>query len=129
MTLINLRSFGNAVRGLVVVATTVLVSACGGGGGGSAGGGAPVPTLNVSPAQVSVTSSSGAAAPTAVLQASVTNAASAPTYYLDIASTQHGIASISPAQAGSVINITISFNDPAALGLGTYSDTITLKAC
>jgi outer membrane protein assembly factor BamB len=59
----------------------------------------------------------------------ISNATVPTTYYLRGTYTNTGIASIQAAPAADGISFTIAFRPPAALGLGTYTDTITMQAC
>jgi len=56
-----------------------------------------------------------------------TNATVATTYYIDGSYTTNGIASIQGSAGNGVVGFTIQFKSPATLGIGTYSDTITMK--
>jgi hypothetical protein len=69
-------------------------------------------------------------APTANFSAWVnTNATVATTYYIDGHYTNHGIASIQGSVANGAVSFTIQFKSPASLGLGIYTDTITMEGC
>ncbi len=113
----------------------VALAGCGGGGGGNAGTGNNIDTsaqLVVTPGQVNVTAQITDAAPTAIIQASVqlnSNTGSQTTFYIRGQETHNAIASVSAADGGGVDEITVTFKDPASLGPGTYSDTLTLEGC
>jgi outer membrane protein assembly factor BamB len=69
-------------------------------------------------------------APTADFGAWVnTNATVATTYYIDGRYTNNGIASIQGSAGAGSVSLTIQFKSPASLGVGTYSDTITIEGC
>ena len=69
-------------------------------------------------------------APTANFAAWVnTNATVATTYYIDGYYTKNGIASIQGSVANGAVSFTIQFKSPASLGVGIYTDTITMEGC
>jgi outer membrane protein assembly factor BamB len=117
------------------------LSGCGGGGGGSSGSsggngsgstGNGSATLVVSPLQVNVTAYTTSPAPAAIVQVGVqvgSNAGTQTKFYIEGSTTQHGIQSVSSSANGPYDDITLTFKTPASLGLGTYTDTITLKGC
>lgn len=131
---------------------TVCAASCGGGGGGGSSAvtttppgvtipaGATTPTIPPSGTTASlwlgnvstlgVTATVSQSAPTSFYDASVTtNATVATTYYIRGWYTDTGIASIQPSSANGVIGFTINFKSPASLGVGTYTDTITMEGC
>jgi outer membrane protein assembly factor BamB len=133
---------------------TVCAASCGGGGGGGSGSGAvtmtpPGPTIPVGSATPTTTPSATSAslwlgnvstlgasatvsqsAPTSSFGAWVTtNATVATTYYIRGRYTDTGIASIQGSAGNGVIGFTINFKSPASLGVGTYTDTITMEGC
>jgi outer membrane protein assembly factor BamB len=69
-------------------------------------------------------------APTSFYDASVTtNATVSTTYYIKGWYTDTGIASIQGSAVNGVVGFTINFRSPASLGVGTYTDTITMEGC
>ena len=139
-----------------ILLMTLCAASCGGGGGsanagGSGAGTSPPPGVvigshsvtptappsgttaslwlgNVTTLGTSATVSESA--PTASFDASViTNATVATTYYIDGSYTTHGIASIQGSAANGAVSLTIQFKSPTSLGVGTYTDTITLEGC
>ena len=128
-------------------------ASCGGGGGGTAAS-APPPGVSI-PAGATTASAStnptgattaslwlgnvstlGAtaavsqSAPTSFFDASVaTNAAVATTYYIAGWYTETGISSIQVSAVNGVLGFTITFKSPALLGVGIYTDTITMEGC
>jgi outer membrane protein assembly factor BamB len=59
----------------------------------------------------------------------VSNATVPTTYYVRGSYTNNGIASIQGSGADGVISYTITFRSPASLGVGIYTDTITMHGC
>src|SRR3984893_17578727 len=133
---------------------TVCAASCGGRGGGGGRGGAvtvtpPGPTIPVGSTTPTTTPSATSAslwlgnvstlgasatvsqsAPTSSFGAWVTtNATVATTYYIRGRYTDTGIASIQGSAGNGVIGFTINFKSPASLGVGTYTDTITMEGC
>ena len=69
-------------------------------------------------------------APTSFFDASVTtNATVATTYYISGWYTDTGIASIEGSAVNGAVGFTIKFKSPASLGVGIYTDTITMEGC
>src|SRR5882672_6121413 len=69
-------------------------------------------------------------APTSFYDASVTtNATVSTTYYIKGCYTNTSIASIQGSAVNGVVGFTINFRSPASLGVGTYTDTITMEGC
>jgi outer membrane protein assembly factor BamB len=80
--------------------------------------------------QLGVTASVSQSAPTSNFDAWViTNVTVPTTYYLRGSYTNTGIASIQPSPANEAIAFNITFRSPASLGVGTYTDTITMEGC
>jgi outer membrane protein assembly factor BamB len=69
------------------------------------------------------------AAPGASLQLSVQTTSTTATFYAFGSTTNNGITSLSPAQNGSSLAVNVVFKSPASLGVGTYSDTVTINVC
>jgi outer membrane protein assembly factor BamB len=139
-----------------ILLMTLCAASCGGGGGsanagGSGAGTSPPPGVVIGSHSITPTAPpSGTtaslwlgnvttvgtnatvseSAPTASFDASViTNATVATTYYIDGSYTAHGIASIQGSSANGAVSLTIQFKSPASLGIGTYTDTITVEGC
>jgi len=110
----------------------MLLSGCGGGGGGG-GNTTPTPTqytMSLSSATVTVSAALGAAAPTGTVNVLVSPAvASGTEIYIAAQETTNGIASVTGAQNGTEFVVTIAFDSPTTLGVGTYDDKVTLQAC
>jgi outer membrane protein assembly factor BamB len=80
--------------------------------------------------QLGVTAYVSQSAPTSNFGAWViTNVTVPTTYYLRGSYTNTGIASIQPSPAADAIAFNITFRSPASLGVGTYTDTITMEGC
>ena len=133
-----MRTVPRMTRYLSCMAAALFIAGCGGGGGGggssSAGGSTPVPppntpaTLSVSSNTIAATASTAQSAPSVGFSVQITTTVSTSTeFYVNGSYTKHGIASISEDSTAG--NFTIVFQSPAALGVGTYQDTITLEAC
>src|SRR3984957_13809538 len=119
---------------LACLAGVLWIAACGGGGGSGSGTGTgtgttnPPATLEVSSTSVSATADVTQPAPTASLQVSV-QASTAAQFYIAGSVTHNGVDSVSGSPSGTVDTITVQFKAPAALGPGTYTDTLTLQGC
>ncbi len=133
-----------------IILITVCAASCGGGGGSSAATTTPpgvtIPTGATTPTgppsgttaslwlgnvtTLGATATVSQSAPTSFYDASViTNATVSTTYYIRGSHTNTGIASIQASVANGAIAFTITFKSPAALGVGTYTDTITMEGC
>ena len=139
-----------------ILLMTLCAASCGGSGGANEGGSgagtsSPPPGVTIGAHSVTPTAppsgttaslwlgnvtTLGAAAtvsesaPTANFDASVnTNATVATTYYIDGFYTTNGIASIQGSAANGAVSFTIQFKSPASLGVGIYTDTITMEGC
>jgi outer membrane protein assembly factor BamB len=129
---------------------TVCAASCGGGGGTGAGSTIPpgqtIATSTTTPTgppsgttaslwlgnvtTLGVTAILSQSAPTSFYDASViTNATVSTTYYIRGSYTNTGIASIQGSVANGTIAFTIALKSPASLGVGTYTDTITMEGC
>src|SRR5271166_1622077 len=131
---------------------TVCAASCGGGGGGGSGAvtmtppGVPIPAGATTPttppsattaslwlgnvSTLGATATISQSAPTSSYDASVTtNATVATTYYIRGWYTDTGIASIQESAVNGAVGFTISFKSPASLGVGIYTDTITMEGC
>ena len=118
-------------RSVFLVAACVTLSACGGGGGAS-----PPPndvSMTESPSSLSVTALQSDPAPTAqfTLYFAMTGSGSTPITPTDQI-THNGITGISAGSGSAGTNtdtIVVQFKSPASLQPGTYTDTVTIKAC
>ncbi|HTT04491.1 MAG TPA: PQQ-binding-like beta-propeller repeat protein [Steroidobacteraceae bacterium] len=117
----------------------IMLAACGGGGssntnGTNAGGNTnttgtnPSATLQVTPLTINVTAPVNGSAPTAQLQASILSNA-AQNFYIEGHFSHDGIDSVNGSVSGSVDNVAIDFNQPSAMGVGTFRDTVTITGC
>ena len=98
---------------------------CGGGGGGGSTNSA---ALSLFPSTISVTVSTNDQAPTELIQTSI-KSNKAGTFYIVGRYTTNGIASVSWAMNGVVSDNMVTFKNPASIGIGTYTDTVTITAC
>ena len=122
-------------RGISIVALAcVALSACGGGGGGSgssSSGGGGSGRLTVGTTSL-LFIANGPAAPTPAPQSivgSVTGVTSG-TLYVLITGTGTAIAQISNVEInGQTGQATVSVPPPGSLGVGTYTGTVTVRAC
>jgi outer membrane protein assembly factor BamB len=138
-----------------ILSITVCVASCGGGGGSGGGSspsgalvpsGVPIPTISTTPtappkgataslwlgnvSELGATATVSQSAPTSNFDASVnTNATVATTYYIRGGYTVNGIASIQVSAVYGALSLTIQYKSPASLGVGTYTDTITIEGC
>lgn len=137
-----------------ILVITVCVASCGGGSspgtappsGAPVPSGVPIPTIATTPtappkgataslwlgnlSELGATATVSQAAPTSNFDASVnTNATVATTYYIRGGYTVNGIASIQVSAVYGALSLTIQFKSPASLGVGTYTDTITIEGC
>lgn len=120
-----------ALRSVVLVAACVALSACG--GGGSSASPPNDVSMSESPSSLTVTALQTDPAPTAqfTLVFSTTASGSTPITPFD-QFTQNGITGISAVSGPTGSNtdtLTVQFKSPAALQPGTYTDTVTIKAC
>ena len=114
---------------LLLATLALTLVACGGGSSGTASPSATAtPSLSVSPSSLTVNATTTGSAPSSVIQMSVTNLPSAGLYASGNYST-NGIASVSLTNVGSVEDATIIFKPPGSLGVGTYTDVVSLGAC
>ncbi|HEX4153504.1 MAG TPA: IPT/TIG domain-containing protein, partial [Steroidobacteraceae bacterium] len=58
-----------------------------------------------------------------------TNAANGTTFYIAGSYTNNGIASIQGSATNGAVGFTITFKSPASLGVGVYTDKITMEGC
>ncbi len=119
-----------------VIASTVfsfLLASCGGGGGGDGGSGGGDQTLSLSSNTVTVSASTIDPTPVAQVSVSIGNATIGFTYYVAATTTNSGIANVGVGSGSTPFQATgsvgINFKSPASLGVGTYSDTVTIRGC
>jgi hypothetical protein len=129
------------VRSLVIVALVAVAAGCGGGGssggssdtGGGGGTGAETGSFTVSPTSITVQATTVDGAPTAsaTITVQVTQAPGGTANVYAVGDTTHaGVDSIGvSSSAANTGLLQIQFKSPAALGAGTYTDTITLRMC
>jgi outer membrane protein assembly factor BamB len=117
------------LRALLVSLVVLLLPACGGGSSQNSNSNSSV-TLSVSPQTLSVTASKIDSAPTASFQVSETGLKQSQSLYLFAEYSTHGISEIPPSPDNVFpVTITIQFQSPGTLGIGTYNDTVQIKAC
>jgi len=124
--------------GVAVLCTALgMLAACGGSGsstgssgsdGGTASGDSGV-SLSLSPSTISETASAGQTAPTATLMLYANGLQTGQEVYFQATYSENGIASLTNETTGSPIDVSIQFKSPAALGTGTYRDTINVSVC
>jgi hypothetical protein len=121
------------VRTATAVALCLFVCACGGGGGdGGGGGGGPTGTLSVSTNSLTfIANGPQANTPAAQAVSGTVTGVSSGTLFVTIVGTGTAIAAISPV---TLVNDTtgqamVSVPAPSTLGPGTYTGTITVRAC
>ncbi|MBS0388765.1 MAG: PQQ-binding-like beta-propeller repeat protein [Proteobacteria bacterium] len=102
-------------------------SSTGGGGGGGSGGTANL-SMSVSTNTISSSATVGQAAPTGSFVVDVAGLAASQSVYLQVETTNVGISGITDSGA-LPDTIDVQFKDPAALGAGTYTDTIKVSVC
>lgn len=105
-----------------------LLSACGGGGGGS---GSPPPgaAMSLSTRSVSVSATTAQPSPTATVAVNIANPAGTQ-LFLQFSGTQHGVSNVSVASSTAAsATVAVTFQSPSSLGVGTYSDTVTVSVC
>lgn len=146
------------ITAMLLIALSAASCGGGGGGGGGGNGGGSGAGVSPPPAAVAIgahattptapptgttaslwlgnlttlgaTATVSESAPSADFGAWVnTNATVATTYYIDGYYTNNGIASIQGSAANGAVSFTIQFKSPASLGIGTYTDTITIEGC
>ena len=127
----RLSSLAVCVRACLLAAALWL-SACGGGGGGGGGGssGSKAPSLTVDPTQLTVTADAGTSSiPTAVLNITLHNGSPDGTY-VGASYTTNAITGLDFTVTGAAQGtLTISFEDPSTIGLGTYADSVHVGIC
>ena len=134
-----------------ILLIALCVASCGGGGGSTPSAvpvpsGVPIPSRATTPTappsgttaslwlgnvtQLGATATVSQSAPTSNFSAWViTNATVATTYYIRGGYTVNGIASIQGSAVDGALSFTIQYKSPASLGVGTYTDTITMEGC
>jgi outer membrane protein assembly factor BamB len=114
------------------LAWALCLSACGGGGGdggGNGGGGSNAPRLTVSPNQLTVTADAATSQiPTGTITVTLRNGSPNVTY-IGARATSNAIQAMDFSTSGAQGTLTISFEDPTVIGIGTYSDTVELAVC
>jgi outer membrane protein assembly factor BamB len=137
-----------------ILLITVCVASCGGGSspvtapssGAPVPSGVPIPAGATTPTappsgttaslwlgnvtELGATATVSQSAPTSSFSAWVnTSATVATTYYIRGGYTVNGIASIQGSAVNGALSFTIQYKSPASLGVGTYTDTITMEGC
>ena len=118
------------------VLSILLLAGCGGGGGSNSttGGGSQSQSMTLNPTSLAVSASTVDPAPYDYgSTVGIVNSLPGATYYVFAKTTNSGIASVSVANGSSTIEATgrvnINFKAPGSLGVGTYTDTVTVTAC
>lgn len=116
-----------------LLGVTGILSACGGGGGGGSAPAAtgPTATMTVSPTAINVAAGLADPAPTADISALITATSTQnATAFIGGSFSTNGIASSASTNSGNGgVDISLTFKAPSTLGVGTYTDTVTIKAC
>lgn len=113
----------------LMCATVLVVSGCGGGGGGGGGGSsADSVSISVSQQSVAVAATTYVAAPTASLTVTADSVPSGG-LYVQGSYTTHGINTVNTVVSGNTDYLTLSFKLPSALGVGVYTDTLSIQVC
>lgn len=115
-----------------LLAWALCLSACGGGGGdggGNGGGGSNSPRLSVTPSQLTVTADAATSQiPTGTITVTLHNGSPNGTS-IGARYTSNAIRAMDFSTSGTQGMLTISFEDPTVMGVGTYSDTVELAIC
>ena len=111
---------------LMTVSVALILSACGGGSSNTSTN--PAATLQVTPATVSVGAAMGSSPPTAQIQVDITSNSSQK-FYVDGSHSDHGLSSVNQSAQNGVEILILVFQGPSTLGVGTYTDTVTVKGC
>jgi hypothetical protein len=86
-------------------------------------------SVSVSPSSLNVSAALLSAAPTETVQLTLDNPPSA-NLTISVSSTNKGISDVNfSPNSNTNGTLTVDYKTPAAVGTGTYNDTITLKAC
>jgi outer membrane protein assembly factor BamB len=123
-----------ACASLMAMSVSLILSACGGGGGGGSSSSSsntptnPAATLQVTPVTVTVGAAMGSSPPTAQIQVDVTSNSSQK-FYVDPSYSAHGLSSVNQSTQNGVEILSLVFQGPSTLGVGTYTDTVTVKGC
>jgi outer membrane protein assembly factor BamB len=101
------------------------LTACSGGGGGHS---TPPITISVTPTTLSLTASINGQGPTAT---SVLTASDVPSdgLYVLVTASQNNVVSVALNDGAAGENIVVTGNLPQALGVGTFTDTLTVQVC
>lgn len=146
----------NISRGTSIFFLTLLLAGCGGGGGGGGGGGissTPPPSgVKIDPQTSSGSSPTTPTGDTTLWLGNVTTLAAvaslsdaapttnfgawinttnttATTYYVEGRYSNVGIDAIQGAPGSGNIGFTVQFRSPKSIGVGTYTDSITMEGC
>jgi len=100
--------------------------ACGGGGGGGSTA-SNLPSMTVNPASISVSGALGQAAPSAAVTISLSQAYAGNLYIYGSNLNQNVTTNVTQGtQTSTSVQVLFTFNAPDMLGVGTYTDQITL---
>ncbi|MGA9853656.1 MAG: PQQ-binding-like beta-propeller repeat protein [Gammaproteobacteria bacterium] len=116
------------IRSLFVALAVLLLAACGGGSSSSNNNNTGV-TMSVSPQNISVSASTTQPAPTGSFQVNFTGLTQGQTAYSLVTYTTQGISTVLNPGGALPATITIEFNSPATMGVGTYNDAVRVEGC
>lgn len=113
-----------------MAAALLSLVACGGGGGGDGGNGFKTnDALIVTPQNVSVSTTLSDPAPTGTFYVNASGLNPGQQVYVSVQPTTHGIATVSQTHPFLPVTVTIQFQSPYALGVGTYNDRVQVSMC
>jgi hypothetical protein len=133
-----MKPIGALTRTVVATVAAALLAACGGGGSqspptGSDGPPGEPPSANdprlLAPETVELQAATTQAVAGKTVELSLQNLTESLPVYIGAAYSTTGIQSATASVNGSRVLITISFRRPVDLGPGTFTDTITVRAC
>jgi outer membrane protein assembly factor BamB len=118
-------------RALLVMLAILLLAACGGGGSSSQNSNSNSNvTMSVSPQTVSVSATTTQPKPTSSFQVNVTGLTQSQKVYLQWSNTTNGINDVTAPSGGTLpATVSINFQSPATLGVGTFNDTVQVEMC
>jgi outer membrane protein assembly factor BamB len=122
------------------MAAALLIAGCGGGGGGGSSTvttpppttpppttSNPTATMELSATTLAVSATAAQSAPTTGFNVRFESTSTSTQFYVKGTYTTKGIASVTSVDTTG--DFTIEFKSPAALGVGTYLDTVTVEGC
>jgi outer membrane protein assembly factor BamB len=127
-----MRTMSWTTRSLSSMTAALLVAGCGGGGGGSTPVTTPPPTptptatLELNATALGASASVIQSAPISGFNVQFSTTATS-SFYVKVTYSTQGIASITSTD--TMGDFMVQFKSPAALGIGTYQDTVTVEGC